>query len=292
MSDLRGERKERAACGPEPDGAKEAGVCGDALSGAELVNPYDDRRAKEQQVEEMFDAIAPAYDLMNTAMTFGLHKWWRSRAIEAAAAGTRAGSVSEILDIATGTGDLAFYMRRRFPQARITGLDLSAGMLDVARRKLAAAPDDDRRMMSFEQGDSLSMRFADSAFDLITVAYGVRNFSHLDRGLREMARVLRPGGTLCIIELSEPENPLTLGLYRFYSRRVIPAVGRMVSHDPRAYSYLPESIAAAPQREAMTAMMRRAGLTDCRWKSLTFGAVTYYLASKGHAGPTEDSNAL
>lgn len=248
------------------------------LSGAELVNPYDDRREKGEQVEQMFDSIAPAYDFMNTAMTFGLHKWWRSRALAEAA--RCAGTPVEILDIATGTGDLAFYMRRLFPEARITGIDLSAGMLAVASRKLASAPEADRAKMAFEQGDSLAMRFADDTFDLITVAYGVRNFSHLEQGLREMTRVLRPGGTLCVIELSEPANPVAHGLYRLYSRRVIPALGRIVSRDPRAYSYLPESIAAAPQRDAMTDVMARAGLCGCRWKSLTFGAVTYYIASK------------
>lgn len=257
-----------------------AAADGGGLSGAELVNPYDDRRAKGEQVEEMFDSIAPAYDFMNTAMTFGLHRRWRSRALGEVARGVEAGSVRDILDIATGTGDLAFYMRRLFPAARITGVDLSAGMLGVARRKLAASADADKAMMRFEQGDSLAMRYADDSFDIITVAYGVRNFSHLGQGLREMAHVLRPGGTLCVIELSEPAGRLTRGLYRVYSRCVIPAVGRLVSRDRRAYSYLPESIAAAPQRDDMTRLMEAAGLSCCRWKSLTFGAVTYYIATK------------
>jgi demethylmenaquinone methyltransferase/2-methoxy-6-polyprenyl-1,4-benzoquinol methylase len=249
------------------------------LSGAELINPYDDRRDKAQQVEQMFDSIAPAYDFMNTAMTFGLHRWWRKRALDDAAKST--GNPASILDIATGTGDVAFDLQRRYPNSSITGIDLSEGMLKIARKKLAKADEDDVRLnISFEQGDSLHMRFADNSFDLITVAYGVRNFEHLAQGLAEMARVLRHDGTLCIIELSEPVNPLTKSLYRFYSRKLIPLVGRIVSGDSRAYTYLPESIAAAPQREEMTSLLYEAGFKYARFRSLTFGAVTYYIATK------------
>lgn len=241
--------------------------------GVEHVTPYDNTRAKTGQVEEMFDSIAPAYDLMNTAMTFGLHRYWRNRAL--AMVGND--HPRRVLDVATGTGDVAFHLYRRFRPERMVGLDLSEGMLAIARRKLAASDDDEmRRRMEFVQGDSLALPFGDGEFDAVTVAYGVRNFERLEDGLREMARVLRPGGLLCIIELSEPRNPLTHAMYRLYSRRLIPLVGRMVSGDSRAYTYLPESIAAAPQRDDMTGLMKRAGLTDCRWRSLTFGAVTIY----------------
>lgn len=250
------------------------------LSGAELVNPYDNSRHKTEQVEEMFDSIAPAYDFMNTAMTFGLHRIWRSKALKAASRAAGEKGFRDILDIATGTGDVAFELNRRFPKARITGLDLSEGMLKVADKKLKNADESVRNHIIFEQGDSLDMRFPDNSFDLITVAYGVRNFEHLDRGLTEMTRVLRPGGTLCIIELSCPVNPVLLSFYNLYSRHIIPAVGRLVSGDSRAYTYLPESIAAAPQRDALTSLMTRAGLCDTRWRSLTFGAVTYYIAHK------------
>lgn len=249
------------------------------LSGAELVNPYDNSRNKSEQVEQMFDSIAPAYDFMNTAMTFGLHKWWRKRALDAAS--RICGNPAAILDIATGTGDVAFDLHRRFHNSSIIGIDLSEGMLKIARSKLAKADEDDVRLnISFEQGDSLGLRFADNSFDLITVAYGVRNFEHLDKGLAEMARVLRHDGVICIIELSEPVNPLLHSLYRFYSHRLIPFAGRMVSGDSRAYTYLPESIAAAPQREAMTALLEKAGFRSPVFRSLTFGAVTYYLAKK------------
>lgn len=248
------------------------------LSGAELVNPYSDRSPKGTQVEKMFDSIAPAYDFMNNAMTFGLHRWWRKRALDAAA--RACGDPRTVLDIATGTGDVAFDLHRRFPQARITGVDLSEGMLDVARKKLAAMDSDARAALSFRQGDSLDLGFADDTFDMVTVAYGVRNFEHLHKGYSEMFRVLRPGGTLCVIELSCPVSPVPLALYKIYSRHLIPVVGKIVSGDSRAYSYLPESIAAAPQRDDMTRIMESCGFSRAAWKSLTFGAVTYYLATK------------
>lgn len=252
----------------------------EALSGAELINPYDDSRDKTEQVREMFDSIAPAYDFMNTAMTFGMHRWWRNRALSAATRGAESGALLTVLDIATGTGDVAYEIHSRFPNAMVTGLDLSAGMLAEAEKKLASLDEDSRKHLRFMQGDSLDLQFKDNEFDLITVAYGVRNFEHLDRGLTEMARVLKPGGTLCVIELSEPVPEITKFLYRLYSRHVIPMVGRLVSGDSRAYSYLPESIAAAPQRDRLTVLMQNAGLHDCSWKSLTMGVVTYYLATK------------
>lgn len=251
----------------------------EVLSGAELVNPYDSGAPKGKQVEQMFDAIAPAYDFMNKAMTFGLCSWWRNRALDAATRRLR-GVPRKVLDIATGTGDVAFELHRRWRSARVTGLDLSEGMLEVARRKLAAMDDSARNLISFEQGDSLALPYADDSFDLITVAYGVRNFEHLDRGMEEMRRVLRPGGVLCVIELSCPRGGITRMGYNIYTRTLIPWSGRLVSGDRRAYTYLPESIAAAPQRDDMTSVMTSAGLRDARWHSLTMGVVTYYIATK------------
>lgn len=262
-------------------------------TGAEVVNPYDDRREKGKQVEEMFDSIAPAYDFMNSAMTFGLHRRWRDRALKAALealvvgndeAGCRREEAREdgckirVLDVATGTGDVAFRLHDMLPSAKITGIDLSEGMLEVARKKLSSFTGKERELLAFGKGDCLNLPFADDEFDLITVAYGVRNFENLLKGLREMRRVLRKNGVLCIIELSVPEGRLTGLGYKIYSRHLIPAVGKLVSGDSRAYTYLPESIAAAPQRDDMAKIMGKAGFTDIKWKSLTFGAVTYYIA--------------
>lgn len=242
---------------------------------AERINPYTgDSRDKTSQVEAMFDSIAPAYDFMNTAMSFGLHRRWLRKAIKDAAAGAPA----RILDVATGTADVAIALARHLPEAHITGIDLSEGMLEVGRRKVAKAGLGQR--ISLQQADCLHMPFADDTFDCITVAYGVRNFEHLLEGYREMARVLRKGGRLVVIELSTPRSAFVKPFYKFYTRCIIPAVGRIVSKDVRAYSYLPESIAAVAQGEAMTALMSQAGLENTVFRPLTFGVCTIYTGEK------------
>lgn len=240
----------------------------------EDVKPYDSNRRKSEQVEQMFDSIAPAYDFMNRAMTMGIDRLWRAKAVRALARRTP----HEILDIATGTGDLAILLARRMPHATVTGVDLSAGMVEIGRRKVADAKLADR--VTLTTGDCLDLPFADSTFDCITVAYGVRNFADIAAGYRQMHRTLRSGGTLCVIELATPVNPLVLPLYRLYTRHLIPALGRLVSKDSRAYTYLPESIAAVPQREEMCRIMREAGFTDCRCRPLTFGTCCIYTALK------------
>ncbi|MDE7380851.1 MAG: bifunctional demethylmenaquinone methyltransferase/2-methoxy-6-polyprenyl-1,4-benzoquinol methylase UbiE [Muribaculaceae bacterium] len=254
-------------------------------SGAEGINPYGGRGPKEKEVEQMFDSIAPAYDFMNTAMSFGLHRRWREKALgltfdtPVLAAKLKSGENVDILDVATGTGDVAFRLAEIAQNGNVTGVDLSAGMLEIARRKLKEMGET-RNRMKFETGDCLSLQYSSDSFDLVTVAYGVRNFSGLLQGLKEMYRVLRTGGTLCIIELSRPESLLPRIGYDIYSRWLIPTVGRLVSGDKSAYTYLPKSIAAAPQRGELTDMMKEAGFKDCHYKSLTFGAVTIYLAHK------------
>lgn len=247
---------------------------------AEEVKPYNEDEAKGKQVGEMFDAIAPAYDFMNTMMTGGLHVRWRNRALKMVSTLLPQGGPKMVLDVACGTGDVSFRLHELFPKAHITGLDLSPGMLEIAERKLAMMDLSAQKHITFLEGDSLKMPFPDETFDVVTVAYGVRNFERLEDGYREMRRVMKPGGVICVIELSEPSNGLIKGGYRVYSRHVIPVVGRMVSHDTRAYSYLPESIAACPQREEMTALMEKAGFKDARYKSLTLGVITIYIATK------------
>lgn len=248
------------------------------------IKPYNQLESKGKQVGEMFDSIAPAYDFMNTAMTGGLHRWWRNRALRMALSQLDS-PAQNALDIACGTGDVSFRLHELLPEAHITGLDLSPGMLKIAQEKLerltpSPAGRDGERLISFEEGDCLDLQFSDDSFDLITVAYGVRNFERLQDGYAEMYRVLRPGGVLCVIELSEPSNKAIRSIYRLYSRKIIPMIGRMVSKDPRAYTYLPESIAACPQRTAMTSLMAAAGFRNASFKSLTLGVVTIYLAIK------------
>lgn len=252
------------------------------MAKVENVKPYrDDSGRKSEQVEEMFDSIAPAYDFMNRMMTFGLCRHWRDKALKIAHSKLHGRKPAGILDVATGTGDVAIALAEKYKESEVRGIDLSDGMLSIARRKLDSADESVRKRVRFEQGDSLKLPYADNEFDMLTVAYGVRNFEKLDRGLAEMNRVLRPGGILCIVELSEPESKFTRALYRVYSRTLIPALGRMVSGDLRAYSYLPESIAACPQRAAMTSLMETAGFSDTEWRSLTFGAVTIYTGFAG-----------
>lgn len=240
------------------------------------ILPYGESAGnKGGQVEEMFDSIAPAYDLMNSLMSLGMHTYWRNRGISMAANRLQS-TPRDILDIATGTGDVAFALNRRWPEAQIAGIDLSDGMLDIARKRLADTPADIRNKIRFAKGDSLRMDFPGESFDLITVAYGVRNFENLLQGYKEMLRVLRPGGVVCVIELSMPTSFLPLLGYKAYTRGLIPLAGRLVSGDSRAYSYLHESIEAAPQRDAMTALMKEAGFDNPVWTSIFPGAVTIY----------------
>lgn len=256
------------------------------MKSAEKIMPYEEGGNKGKQVEQMFDSIAPAYDFMNAAMSFGMHRMWRNKALKAAFAsvaehlpkGER--GECEVLDVATGTGDLAFAMLRRDPGLRITGIDLSSGMLNIARDKRTKLSPAEAEHLHFEEGDCLNLQFPDETFSLVTVAYGVRNFEEHIKGLREMHRVLKPGGTLCIIELSVPASALPRLGYNVYSRYLIPMVGRMVSGDHSAYTYLPRSIAAAPQRDDLTSLMRQAGFAHTSWRSLTLGVVTIYLGVK------------
>ncbi len=241
----------------------------------ENINPYaGDSRNKSQQIKEMFNNIAPAYDFMNRAMTFGIDRIWRRKAVKMVARNPHA----QILDIATGTGDLALLLAKKTDTRHITGLDLSPGMLSIGVSKAEKQGVADR--ITFTEGDSLAIPSADNTFDAVTVAYGVRNFEDLHKGYREMLRVLRPGGTVTVIELSTPRKQPFKALYHFYTRTLVPLVGRLISRDTRAYSYLPESIAAVPQAERMTKIMEEAGFTDTSFRRLTFGTCTIYQGKK------------
>ena len=241
----------------------------------EKINPYSgDTRNKGEQIRDMFDAIAPAYDFMNRAMTFGIDKLWRRSAVRE----VERGKPLNVLDVATGTGDLAIALAHRLPQARITGVDLSEEMMAVGRAKVHAAGLDGR--ISFQAGDCLTLPFADGSFDAVTVAYGVRNFADIPGGYSEMLRVLRPGGRLVVLELSTPGNPLVRPIYKLYTSTIIPLAGRLVSKDVRAYSYLPESIAAVPQGENMAAIMKETGFASTAFRRFTFGTCTLYTGIK------------
>lgn len=241
---------------------------------AEEVKPYDNEAAKTGQVREMFNSIAPAYDVMNRMMTFGIDTIWRRKAVD------MVGKYKprRVLDVATGTGDLAFLIDRRLQPEQLLGIDLSEGMLAIARQKAEQKGVADR--VSFAVEDCLSLSLPDNSYDAITVAYGVRNFENLKQGFAEMYRVLAPGGVLCVIELSTPEHFPMRQLYKFYTYTIIPLVGRIVSRDSKAYSYLPRSVAAVAQGEEMLDIFRSVGFKNCRLRRLTFGACTIYIGEK------------
>ncbi|MCM1337557.1 MAG: bifunctional demethylmenaquinone methyltransferase/2-methoxy-6-polyprenyl-1,4-benzoquinol methylase UbiE [Candidatus Amulumruptor caecigallinarius] len=239
------------------------------------VNPTEgDTRRKREQVRDMFDHIAPSYDTMNRLMSFGIDRLWRRELVSVLAKARP----RTILDIATGTGDLAILLAEKLHPESVTGLDLSEEMVEVGRRKVLAAELSD--VITLETGDSLNLPYADESFDAVTVAYGVRNFEDLLRGYREMHRVLRPGGILCVLELSTPTNPLALPLYRVYTGHVIPLMGKLIAHDRGAYDYLPRSIAAVPQGKQMLAIIDAAGFRSSACHPMTMGACTLYVARK------------
>ena len=241
----------------------------------ERVTPYDDQATcKTEQVRQMFDSIAPAYDFMNRAMTLGIDIWWRRLAVKRL---KRIRPVT-ILDVATGTGDFAIQLNTSLQPQHITGIDLSQGMLDEARRKVKEKGLQEK--ISFEQGNCLALDMADESFDAVTVAFGVRNFEDLQQGYREMARVLRPGGMLCVLELSTPRNRFIRWFYDLYTLHIIPWIGTMKSGDKSAYRYLPQSIAAVPQGDDMLQLMRNAGLRETACKRLTLGVCSIYTAVK------------
>lgn len=245
----------------------------------EQIRPYAPTGDKGQQIEAMFDHIAPAYDFMNSAMSLGQHRRWRNRALRLLSQRLGSTRPHSMLDVASGTGDVAFAMAYRFAPVAVTGIDLSNGMLEIGRKRLARTPLPNGSAIQFVHGDCMHLPFDPGVFDAVTAAYGVRNFQDLRKGLGEMYRVLRPGGALCIIELSQPASPLTRIGYKLYTR-IIPLIGRAVAGDSDAYAYLPKSIAACPQRDEMTALITDCGFTDADWSSLTLGTVCIYTALK------------
>lgn len=240
------------------------------MENVERITPYSSSGDKTNQVRDMFDSIAPAYDLMNRLMSFGLHRRWLRKAVAMA---TAAGP-SSVLDVATGTADVAIALAKSGKGVKVTGVDLSSRMIEVGRQKVAEEGLNDS--VSLCEGDCMSLSFDDMTFDGVTVAYGVRNFEHLFEGYAEMLRVLKPGGTVTVIELSVPRSRLVRPFYKLYTGCVIPLIGRMISRDVRAYSYLPESIAAVPQGEEMRSLMERAGFVDVTVRPLTLGTCTIY----------------
>jgi len=238
------------------------------------VTPYKDSDSqKKQQVEQMFDNIAPKYDFLNHFLSFGIDKLWRRKAIKILSKF----KPNIILDVASGTGDFAIAASRLNPD-RIVGFDLSEQMLNVGREKVKRLKLD--KLIEFRKGDSESMPFSDDEFDSIIVAFGVRNFENLEAGLKEFSRVLKTGGVVVILEFSKPKYFPMKQLYWFYSFGILPAIGKLVSKDKAAYSYLPESVMAFPDDQKFLSILKGVGFSTVSQKRLSFGISTIYIAQK------------
>lgn len=240
----------------------------------EKIKPYGTQGEKGQQVAAMFDNISTKYDLLNHLLSAGIDKRWRKSAIE----GLRPYAPQEILDVATGTGDFAIESAQRLRPRRLLGVDISEGMMAVGRRKVKEVGLED--VISFAQEDCLHLSLEDNRFDAVTVAYGVRNFADLEQGLREMLRVLRPGGRLVIIELTAPAKAPMKQLFKVYARYLMPMIGKIISKDTAAYAYLPATMEVFPQGEQMKAILEKVGYRDVRFERFTFGLSTLYTACK------------
>lgn len=240
----------------------------------EQVKPYGATEPKRQQVEAMFNNIAPTYDRLNHTLSLGIDRRWRRRAIST----LKPYAPQHMLDVAVGTGDFAIMACRMLKPQSLLGVDIADGMMAVGRQKVQAAGLQDT--VSFAHEDCTHLTLASDSFDAVTVAFGIRNFDRLDLGLQEMRRVLKPGGRLVVLELSEPTHFPMKQLYRLYARTVLPTAGRLISKDSSAYTYLPQSIAACPQGQEMKEAMQRAGFGEVSFTPLTLGICTLYEAVK------------
>jgi demethylmenaquinone methyltransferase/2-methoxy-6-polyprenyl-1,4-benzoquinol methylase len=250
-----------------------------AASGA-AERPARDSAEFEAQVRSMFDRIAGVYDVMNRVMTAGLDQRWRERAVDRAAIGPG----DTALDVCCGTGDLAFELARRIgPTGRVVGSDFSERMLELAREKelerrslngaAAAAP------IEFEWGDAMELPYSDASFDAVTVGFGVRNLADIEAGVGELARVLRPGGRLVILEITQPQKPPLSTFFSLWFDRIVPLLGR-VAGDPDAYSYLPDSVRSFPPPPELAAIMDRSGFAQVRWLILAGGIIAIHSGVK------------
>jgi demethylmenaquinone methyltransferase/2-methoxy-6-polyprenyl-1,4-benzoquinol methylase len=238
------------------------------------VSPYQDSdKNKKQQVEQMFDNIAPKYDFLNHFLSLGIDNLWRKKAVRI----LRAYKPESVLDVASGTGDFAIATSKIAPR-KIVGFDLSEQMISVGAGKVKKLKLD--HLISFQKGDSENMPFADASFDAITVAFGVRNFENLEKGLAEFYRVLKPGGVAIVLEFSKPKYFPFKQLYTFYFFHILPRLGRMISKDASAYSYLPESVMAFPDDHAFLDILKKTGFAESRQWRLTMGIATIYLGRK------------
>ena len=227
------------------------------------------------KIESMFDSIAGDYDKLNHILSLGIDKTWRKRALKEIVDGS---GPMEVLDLACGTGDFSIAVAKASDQVKVTGLDLSEGMLAVMAEKVGSQGLEGK--VFYEQGDGENLRFADGTFNRVTIAFGIRNFEDRLKGLREMLRVLKPGGKVVILELSRPENKIIRWFYDLYFLRIMPVIGGKVSGDKAAYAYLPASVKTFPGKEDFSAIMAQAGFKDIRHKAFSLGICRMYTGEK------------
>ena len=230
--------------------------------------------AEKATVQQMFNHIAPKYDLLNHLLSAGIDKGWRRKVRRALASD----HPEIILDVATGTGDLAIELAKLPGIKQITGIDIAEEMLEIGRRKIAEKGLENK--IKLLPGDSEKIDFEDNYFDAVTVAFGVRNYENLEKGLQEMHRVLKPGKKVAVLEFSKPAAFPMKNLYLFYFHHILPAIGRIISKDRSAYTYLPESVSRFPENKAFMAELEKAGFKNPTQQRLTFGIATLYLATK------------
>lgn len=229
--------------------------------------------AKKENIKALFDNIAPDYDKLNHILSLNIDKSWRRKAVREIVDNERS---LKVLDVACGTGDFTIEIARKMSGGSVTGIDLSEGMMSVGREKAAAAGIE----AVLEYGDCEALRYEDNTFDRVAVAFGVRNFEHLDLGLKEMWRVLDKDGKLVILELSVPSNPVIRWCYKLYFLNILPAIGGFVSGNKGAYRYLPASVLQFPAPERFVAIMREAGFREVRHRAFTFGICRMYVGIK------------
>lgn len=244
------------------------------MYGQEKIKPYSSDGEKTGQVEAMFNNIAPAYDTLNHRLSWNIDKGWRRKAIKA----LLPYRPQTMLDIATGTGDFAIMAAKMLRPKQLIGVDIAEEMMAVARQKVET--EHLGKIISFKRDDCMDLSFDDNTFDAVTAAFGIRNFSDLDKGLSEMCRVLKTGGKLSIVELTTPVTFPMKQLFKIYSHTFLPIYGRIISKDQSAYKYLTATIEAFPQGEQMTEILKKAGFREATFKRLTSGICTMYLATK------------
>ena len=239
------------------------------------IIPYKDSKlGKKQQVAQMFNNIAFRYDFLNRFLTAGIDVWWRKKAILQ----LKKNHPQNVLDVATGTGDVALLTYRLLQPKKITGVDISDGMLQLGRVKVLKAGL--QNVIKLVNADSETLPFADDTFDAITVAFGVRNFEHLEAGIADMLRVLKPAGKLVVLEFSQPKNKIFRAFCRFYNNVIVPGAGRLFAKNKEAYSYLNRSAKAFPERDSFTVILSRCGFKNCRYQALSLGICCIYVADK------------